>query len=178
MVCARICVCEYCTHTQNKHIDAIYYHYECLSLCKTFDRLSLYNLWSAYCTFSLSLFLFVMSQLQRSRCLFLCLPFRSLLPSQLAPSFPCLFVPPPTLPTYLCYLHSLTSPFLFSCLPTCPQTGHMPTWHQVYLTALYPQQSSSKRYLNKARSLTHSFTNTLSSSSSQWTTPVEGGVDS
>ena len=140
-VCTYMCV-KYCTHTQNKHIDAIYYHFECRSLCKTFDQLSLYNLWSAYGTFFSLPICHVTATADHVVFCYLYLFDHSFLPNLSHPSCLYSYLLPPTLPT-CSYLHSLTSPLLFSCLPTCPQTVHMPTWHQVYLTALYPQQSSS-----------------------------------
>ena len=153
MVCARICVCEYCTHTQNKHIDAIYYHYEwplISFLFTTFDQHIAHFL-------SLSSYLSCHSYSVHVVFFYVYLFDHSFLPNLPHPSRLYSYLLPPYLPT-CSYLHSLTIPFLFSCLPTCPQTGHMPTWHQVYLTALYPQQSSSKRYLKHGHSLTPSLT--------------------
>ena len=144
--CVCVCACMYVpvtlyTHTKQTH------RYQWLSLWMPF---SLQTLWSAFSLQPLisilhifSLFLFVTAAVF-TLSFDLCLFDHSFIPNLPHPSRVYSFILPRYLPT-CSYLHSLTNPLLLSCLSICPKTGHIPTWHQVYLTSLYPQQSSIKR---------------------------------
>jgi hypothetical protein len=108
-----------------------------------------------------------LSQLKRSRCLLI-----STL--SITPSIPTsLILPVPNCTN----LYSLTSPLLFLVFAYLSENrsyAHMaPSLFHRALSATIIQQK-----VTKTQSLTHSFTNTVSSSSAQWSTPVEGGTDS